>query len=151
MGRAPFQILVLPYRRGHRGVQYAIFRRADSDVWQGIAGGGENGESPAEAARRESLEEAALPRGLPLTELDTTSSIPVTAFAYNASWGDKVYVIPEYCFGIDVQSFPIVTSKEHTEFRWADYSEARSMLRYDSNKTALWELNQKMHGLAPWA
>lgn len=56
MPRAPFQVLVYPYRRLEGGlVNYALFRRSDAGWWQGIAGGGEGRESPEEAARREAF------------------------------------------------------------------------------------------------
>ena len=59
MTRAPFQVLIYPYRRIHEdGFEYAVFKRADEGFWQGISGGGEDGESPLEAARREAFEEA---------------------------------------------------------------------------------------------
>jgi dATP pyrophosphohydrolase len=58
MARAPFQVLVLPYRRRPDGaLEYALFQRADSGVWQAIAGGGENLETPEAAAARERLRE----------------------------------------------------------------------------------------------
>ena len=31
-----------------------------------------------------------------------------------------------------------------TELRWCDYAEAYSLLRFDSNKIALWELNLRI-------
>jgi dihydroneopterin triphosphate diphosphatase len=37
--RAPFQILVFPFRRREGRLELAIFRRADDGSWQGIAGG----------------------------------------------------------------------------------------------------------------
>jgi ADP-ribose pyrophosphatase YjhB (NUDIX family) len=40
------------------GVLYAVFKRTDGGCWQGIAGGGEKGETPLQAAQREALEEA---------------------------------------------------------------------------------------------
>ena len=65
MSRAPFQVLVLPYRitLGNE-VLYALFKRESSSggYWQGIAGGGENSESPLETAKRETLEEASIDR-----------------------------------------------------------------------------------------
>jgi dATP pyrophosphohydrolase len=62
MGRAAFQVLVFPYRLAADGsLMYALFRRADASYWQGVAGGGEEGESPLEAARREAAEEAGIP------------------------------------------------------------------------------------------
>lgn len=35
-------------------------------------------------------------------------------------------------------------SHEHTEYKWLTYAEAQTVLRYDSNKTALWELNRRI-------
>ena len=56
--RAPFQVLVLPYRfRPSTGLEYAVFRRADLGFWQAISGGGEGAETPLEAAKREALED----------------------------------------------------------------------------------------------
>ena len=37
---------------------------------------------------------------------------------------------------------PIVLSHEHTELVWLPYKEARERLQWDSNKTALYELNR---------
>jgi dATP pyrophosphohydrolase len=52
LARAPFQILVFPYCKDDSGkIQYAIFSRADYFCWQGIAGGGEDKETPLEAAK----------------------------------------------------------------------------------------------------
>ena len=149
MARAPFQVLVFPYRLMQAGFEYGMFRRSDSSVWQGIAGGGEDSETPIEAAARESLEEAGLPRTCKLLELDSISSIPVTAFSDSASWGSRVFVIPEYSFGIDAQENDIRLSSEHSEQIWTTYEDAIGRLGYDGNRTALWELNQKLLGLGP--
>jgi len=53
-------------------------------------------------------------------------------------------VIPEYAFAVEVSDMKIRLSDEHTEYRWVDYQTAKSMLKYDSNKTALWELDNKL-------
>ena len=55
--RAPFQILAIPYRFEDGDLRVCVLRRADSDQWQFVAGGGEDRETPAEAARREIWEE----------------------------------------------------------------------------------------------
>ena len=47
--RKPVQVLVLPYRHCKNKIQFALFKRADLNVWQGIAGGVEEGESVFEA------------------------------------------------------------------------------------------------------
>ena len=56
-------------------------------------------------------------------------------------WGKDVLVIPEYCFDVKVEEEPLQLSNEHTAFRWVGYTEALTMLYWDSNKCALWELN----------
>ena len=60
MARAPFQVLVYPYRKTREdGLEYALLKRSDAGYWQGIAGGGEDNETLLEAARREAYEEQA--------------------------------------------------------------------------------------------
>ena len=56
--RAAFQILVIPYRIMDNSPLYCVFHRADLDQWQFIAGGGEEDETPLEAANRETFEES---------------------------------------------------------------------------------------------
>jgi dATP pyrophosphohydrolase len=76
-GRAAFQVLVLPHRQTTQSTEYALFRRADADYWQGVAGGGEAGESPLQAARRETAEEAGLVGDHEFVALDARATIPV--------------------------------------------------------------------------
>ena len=152
MPRAPFQVLVLPYRRRADGdYEFAVFRRADAEGWQGIAGGGEDDETPGQAARREALEEGGIPGDALYLALDTRASVPVTCFRDSHLWGDAVFVIPEYAFGVDVSDRTIRLSDEHTEVRWVSWAEARQLVRFDSNRVALWELNEKIRGLGPRA
>lgn len=35
-------------------------------------------------------------------------------------------------------------SNEHTYYEWMDYETAKQKLRYDSNKVALWEVDNKI-------
>lgn len=149
MARAPFQILVFPYILNGNQIEYVIFRRSDDGHWQGIAGGGENNETPEMAAKRECFEEAAIPMESDFIKLQTTSSIPVSSFRDSYLWGNDRYVIPEYCFGVRIKKNGIVLSNEHREFRLCKYEEALSLLRYDGNKTALWELNQRINRQGP--
>ena len=53
----PFQILAIPYRYINDTPFYCVQHRSDCDQWQFIAGGGEDKETPEEAAKREILEE----------------------------------------------------------------------------------------------
>ena len=79
-------------------IQYAIFNRSDYGYWQGIAGGGEDGEIPIESAKREAFEEAGITRECPYIQLDSVSSLPVEDVVGGFLWGDEVYVIKEFSF-----------------------------------------------------
>jgi dATP pyrophosphohydrolase len=144
MPRAPFQILVFPYRViDNNEILYAVFKRSDADYWQAIAGGGEDDETQLEAARRESFEEAGIKSENEFVKLDSFSSVPAEGIS-GMIWGQKVLVVPQYCFAVEVKSERLKLSTEHTEYRWLNYEEAHAILHYDSNKNALWELNYRL-------
>jgi len=143
MPRAPFNTLVLPYRRDAVGAyRYAVFHRATVEMWQFIAGGGEDDELPLAAAMREANEEAGIRADRTAWQrLDSCASIPRTAFP-TAQWPDTVYVIPEYSFAVEIES-DISLSPEHDRYQWLDYESATSILTWDSNRVALWELHER--------
>ena len=58
--RAPFQVLIIPYRKTADGLRFCVFHRSDRDIWQFVSGGGEDDEAPPEAARRELFEETGI-------------------------------------------------------------------------------------------
>jgi dATP pyrophosphohydrolase len=150
MARAPFQILVFPYRKvSDSEFEYAILRRADAGYWQVVAGGGENDETPLEAARRETHEETGIPEDSAFIQLDTVMPVPVTEFRDSYLWGEDVYAIPQYCFGVYAKDSQIVLSSEHTEYRWMKYEEAHCLFKYEDDKIALWELDRRLRGLGP--
>ncbi|MEN8127173.1 MAG: NUDIX pyrophosphatase [Planctomycetota bacterium] len=144
MNRAPFQTLVLPFRKLGNGVfEYAIFKCSDSGYWQGIAGGGKIGETPLEAANREAYEEAGIPCNIKLFPLKSMCSVPAYHFSGHI-WPKELYVIPEYSFAVNCSEVSITLSSEHIEYHWDNFKNCTKMLNWDSNKTALWELNQKL-------
>ena len=146
MVRAPFQVFVIPYHVTNDGtIYYALLKREPSTggYWQPIAGGGEDNETPEQAARRETFEEAGIPADSEFIRLDTRSSIPVVDVC-GFLWGEDVLVLPHYCFGVRVECKEIKLSSEHTEYRWLTYDDAREMLCWDDNRTALWELNWRL-------
>ena len=54
--RAPFQVLVIPFKKEDNDFLYGVFLRKDLKIWQFIAGGGEDyDKSIYEAARREAI------------------------------------------------------------------------------------------------
>jgi dihydroneopterin triphosphate diphosphatase len=148
MPRISFQVLVLPFRQGRDGtIEYAIFRRADyaDDCWQGLAGGAQVGESAEQAVRREAMEEAGIPADAPLIPLDAVASVPASHLRDRYLWEPDVYVVTERAFALRLDHRVAITfSREHTDYRWVAYAEAARLLRWDSNRTALWELNERL-------
>lgn len=146
--RSPVNVLVLPFRGTRKdGFSYAVFRRSDGDAasWQAVAGGVEDGETPLEAAQRELEEETGLSPNRRWVELDAHATVPARLFRDWPSWGPDVYVVRELAFGAEVaMGETIRLSDEHAEVRWLSYSDARELLRWDSNRTALWELHTRL-------
>src|ERR1700694_2144546 len=124
MPRAPLQVLVLPFRGKKGKLQYAILRRADDGSWQGIAGGGDDCETPVEAAKREAEEEAGIPPSTPLYPLQSTSSVPVACISegQRKHWHRDLFVLPNYAFAVDCNNIHLRLSAEHTEFEWGRVS-----------------------------
>jgi dihydroneopterin triphosphate diphosphatase len=142
--RAPFQILVIPYRRTASGTEFGILKRSDADYWQFVAGGGENEETPVQAAERETKEEIGVEATGHLLRLDSIATIPKNNFSDSELWGPDIYVILEHAFAIEVGNRLITLSREHTEYRWVSYIDAYNLLKWDSNRNALWELNDRL-------
>lgn len=141
--RAPFQVLVFPFINEKGGYLYAIFKRKDFEFWQGISGGGEDNETPPETAKRESFEEAQIGKESKYIQLDSMATIPV-ANIHNHKWDEGILVLPEYSFGVEVFSKDLKIEKEHSDYQWLTYEEAKELLKYDSSKSALWELNHRL-------
>ena len=146
MPRASYQVLVIPYSITGETVRYCIFRRSDREIWQFIAGGGETEDgSILASAKREAFEEAGIGPDCLFTRLDAQCSIPACHFRdAERLWGKECLVIPEYAFAVQVQETALALSREHTEYKWVSCESAMDRLRYDSNKTALWELRRRI-------
>jgi dATP pyrophosphohydrolase len=143
--RAPYQILTLPYRKKDSGYEFCIFNRSDSEVWQGIAGGGEDDETPLDAAVRETYEECGINKRESFVKLDSMCTIPVKYVTGEYTWGKDVFVIKEYAFRVNVEDEEIILSDEHISYNWVDFKEAIKLLHWDSNKNALWELKERLN------
>lgn len=143
MARAPFQVVAFPVRISEgQQRQYAIFRRRVEGYWQGIAGGGEAGETSLEAVQRESFEEAGIPSSSRWIALQTRTSVPITHFQHREHWDTAILVIPVHYFGVISSTDEIQLSSEHVEYQWVTEEQGQVMLKWDSDRTALWELEQ---------
>ena len=137
MSRAPLQVLVFLRRVINDEIEYLLLRRADSGVWQGIAGGGEDDEGPEDAAIRETLEETGVALSA-LVNLESVSRIPTFDVVGALLWGDVVTELPEHAFcAIVPADVRIILSAEHTESRWCGKDEALRLLEWESNKRAI--------------
>ncbi len=119
--REPYQILSIPYRIVDGKTVFCIFRRTDSSYWQFIAGGGENGETPSQAAIRETIEEISVePKNI--QQLTCIAYVPaeVIAESKRRHWEENTVVIPEYTFAFECDCEPTL-SHEHTEYKWLPY------------------------------
>jgi len=145
MARQPENIHVYLFRKNSEDqYEYAIFQRADNlEWWQGVSGGVEEGETIEQAALRESYEEAGTPLQSPIYRLDTMSYLPSDIFTSRDLWGDDIIVCPMFFFAIPFDG-SITLSDEHTEVRWLTYNEAYNLVYFHDQKTALWELNQRL-------
>lgn len=146
--RAPLQVLVILYKKEKDEILYGIGLRSTRNIWQFVAGGGEDKETPIEAAVRELREETSINiKKEDLIVLDSKATIPVVNVTGTYTWGKDVFVVPEYAFAINATNFQIKLSNEYTEFKWLKYDKAMEILTYDSNKTALWELNERLKNM----
>ena len=141
--RAPFQILAIPYRL-KPNLQYCVLHRLDIDQYQFVAGGGEDDEKPIEAASREIYEEISV-KAIEIVPLTSMTYIPANVISrkHRDLWPPDTIVIPEYAFGFECVS-EVILSSEHAGLEWMSYDEALSRLTWDSNKTALYELNSRL-------
>ncbi len=141
--RAPFQVLAIPYRKENEYL-FCVFHRADIDRWQFVSGGGEDNETPREAAIREIREETGILHA-DVQKLTSMAYVPAYHFqnSYRQNWSKDTYVLPEYHFAFACDKH-IQLSDEHTECVWLNYKKASEVLKWDSNKTALYELNCRL-------
>ena len=138
--REPYQILSIPYRIVDDTTLFCIFRRTDGDYWQFVAGGGENNEKTLDAALREIKEETGV-TAEKLTEFKIVAFVPaeIVAETMRAHWDKNIFVIPEYSFAFECNANPTI-SREHSEYQWLTYNDARKLLKWDSNKVAMYEI-----------
>ena len=55
-----------------------------------------------------------------------------------------MYVIPENIFATELEHEEVQLSSEHTAYKFMTFKECLKHLKYDSNKTALYEVNEKI-------
>ncbi|MBQ8683203.1 MAG: NUDIX pyrophosphatase [Clostridia bacterium] len=146
--RLPYQTLIILYKLVDGEPLFCVFHRATPDIWQFVSGGGEEGEQPAETARRELWEETGIKADhlLPLTSQAFVPAAFIGPY-HRQGWPVPTYVIPEHAFAFeaDADTQPVL-SEEHTEYAWLPFTEAKAVLRFDSNRVAMYELLCRIKG-----
>ncbi|MEZ6926823.1 MULTISPECIES: NUDIX pyrophosphatase [unclassified Aeromonas] len=144
--RTAKQALVIPYVIRDAMLQMVILKRADLDIWQWVAGGVEENESLDEAARRECSEELGIAcSDNPLLPLESHCTIPKCHFDLQGADYEHLYTVTEYAFAIELKvSDKITLSEEHAEYLLITYPQLRDLKTWDSNRTAAWELHQRL-------
>ena len=142
--RKPKQVLIFLYRKNKKDeYEYCVFYRKKKQIWQAISGGVEDDETLIETVKREVFEETNIETNN-IFQLSSVCSIPVINITGKFTWGNDVYVVTEYSFGVFTKNSSIKLSSEHNYYEWLPFDEACRKLEFDSNKTALWELNQRL-------
>jgi lipoyl(octanoyl) transferase len=138
-------VQVLVWRRTDAGLQVLMLKRTERDggFWQPVTGLIEEGESPADAARRETSEETGL-RGEPV------SLEYVRDFRIGKRWigGDRPepWINREHAFALEVDGDPEIrlSPGEHEEVQWTTPDRARELMKWNGNRRALERLEQRI-------
>ena len=72
--------------------------------------------------------------------------IGILAQRHRKLWPEDTFVIPEYTFAFECKK-DVVLSDEHSGIEWLSYDDAMQRLTWDSNKTALYELNCRLQSM----
>lgn len=144
--RKPQQVLIIPFHKNQSNIEYFILKRSDTSIYQWVSGGVEGDELLTHTAKRELEEELDIKLLDNLMMLETCTSIPANNFReYKREWDVDILLVKEYSFAIEIGCKEgISLPEEYINGLWASYNEALRLLKWDSNKTALWELNEKL-------
>ena len=77
--------------------------------------------------------------------MELKTKIPVVNIVEDFIWGKDIFYSEEYAFSVNIDDKQIKLSNEHEEYKWVNYKQAKELLEYDSNKSALWELDVKLN------
>ena len=137
MAHALLQISVFPYTIIEGEIYFALFRKYPriGGAWEGIVGGGKEGETPLETAMHAAFEEAGIMPGARFVPLETFEMIPVTDVD-----GSGMLPLPQYSFGVEVDQRKVTTKPWLTEVIWLPLESVMKKLLPESSRTALCEL-----------
>ncbi|MBV4365125.1 dihydroneopterin triphosphate diphosphatase [Erwinia phyllosphaerae] len=138
--KQPVSVLVVIYARD-TGRVLMLQRRDDTTFWQSVTGSQEEGESLAETARREVLEETGIDINAgQLTLVDCQRQIEFEIFAhFRHRYAPEVTHNSEHWFCLALPCERDITISEHLAYRWLAAAEAAALTRSWSNRQAIEE------------
>ncbi len=135
--RVPLQVLVYPVTFSKHESKVLLLKRIQKrgGFWQGVTGAPFENEPLSHAAIRELREETGFEVER-VVDLGFSYSFPVPR-EYRHLYSDDISEIVEHVFFVETDGKTPVLSAEHDEWRWCPFLEARQMLLWEENKTAL--------------
>jgi dATP pyrophosphohydrolase len=137
--KQPRSVQVVVFADTRQGREYLLLKRVAGfgGFWQSVTGSLEEGETHAEAAVREVLEETGIIAGQrELIDLSLVNTFEI-APRWRVRYGPGVTHNEEVCFALRVDKCEVrLDPVEHDEYAWAGYEKAIEMLYWDSNKRA---------------
>lgn len=136
----PVSVLVVIFARD-TGRVLMLQRRDDPTFWQSVTGSQEEGETLAETARREVLEEVGIDiNAVQLTLVDCRRQIEFEIFAhFRHRYAPDVTHNREHWFCLALPQEQPIALSEHLAYRWMAPAAAAALTRSWSNRQAIEE------------
>ncbi|MDP3057440.1 MAG: NUDIX domain-containing protein [bacterium] len=130
------QINCIVFKKENGEYKFLVLKRREDrgGFWQSVTGGVREKESEISALKRELKEETGIGEYQKIINLKYSFSF---SLPHLGELVENVYAVE---VGPDTE---IVFSPEHTEYRWVDFKEALSLLKYDTSKEGfrkLWKI-----------
>jgi dATP pyrophosphohydrolase len=133
MVRTDQLVLGIVFKRGDAGVYYLMLKRnaRQGGFWQPVTGGVEDTETLEEALRREVREETGIREMVRL----------IPGLQSHRFYAPRA--LYEHAFGVEVRPGTKVklNGEEHSDARWCTYDDARGLMVWPGNRTALERLD----------
>jgi len=146
MPNTPYKVFIIPFRKqDFKNFKYMLFRKKSEKYWQYIDGIGKSNILPIKVAKRSAFKKICIPIVTDYFLLKTIVLFPAHFIADYIDYYDKgQYVIPGYYFAVDCTHIEITLSSDDVEYMWIDFEQGCGLLQADSDKTAFWELNERL-------
>jgi dATP pyrophosphohydrolase len=116
-------------------VTLILERDRPQGAWQSVTGSLEEGESPAEAARREVAEETGIEGGR-LVDWEITNTWPIHE-RWRHLYAPGVTHNTEHVFALEVPEVVVPKLTEHQAYAWKPHAEAAGIVFWSSNADLL--------------